>query len=177
MFRASNGFPARRCAGPRPHVEARADTRAGEVRRVTSPAPCFRSGGRKDLGGKLPKQAIGNLAGIEDARGEALLRELRDCSAFAALECGAEREFTLDGCGLAVVAMPNQDSRLELEIEEGTDAVVIRDGSDVLATGRLSNTQSPWAGARLDNGMSIESALPFMSDTIIDPMFHYVCGN
>jgi hypothetical protein len=120
---------------------------------------------------------VGNLAGIEGAKGEAVLRELQDCSAFAALECGTESEFILDGCGLSVVATPNQHSRLELVIEENTDAVAICDGGDVLATGSMKKIHNPWAGARLDNGMSIESALPFMSDTIINLIFHYACDN
>ncbi len=137
----------------------------------------LRAGSQQDVRQKVPKEVLRDLAGIEGAKGEAVLRELHDCAAFSALECIAEREFMLDGCGLSVIVTPNKYSRLELVIEEGTDAVAIYDGGDVLATGRLKSTQAPWAGSRLSNGMPIEGALPYMTDTIINLVFHYACDN
>lgn len=145
--------------------------------RILAEGARFRAGGRADPGWKLPKKVVGNLGGIEGAKGEAVLRELHDCSAFAALECAAEREFALDGSGLSVIVTPNEYSRLELTIEEDSDAVAISDGQEVLATGHLKKTQAPWAGTRLTNGMPIEGALPFMSDTVINLVFHYACDN
>ncbi len=126
---------------------------------------------------RLPEEEVENLAGIESAGGAEVLRELQDCSAFAALECCAEREFSLDGCGLSVIVTPNEYSRLELVVENGTNAVTIYDGQEGPVTGRLQKTPTPWSGTLLSNGAPIESALPFMTDTIINLIFHYACDN
>lgn len=132
---------------------------------------------QEDLGWRLPKGEARNLTGIENADGTQVLRELQDCSAFAALECLEEREFSLDGCGLSVIASLNEYSRLELVVQDGAGAVTVYDGQEVLVTGRLKKTHAPWTGTRLSNGAPIESALPFMSNTIINLIFHYACDN
>jgi hypothetical protein len=137
----------------------------------------LRASGQGDMCWRLPEKEVGNLAGIESAGGAEVLRELKDCSAFAALECCAEREFSLDGCGLSVIVTPNEYSRLELVVEDGTDAVSIYDGQEVLVTGGLKKTHTPWAGSLLSNEAPIESALPFMTDTVINLIFHYACDN
>jgi len=137
----------------------------------------IREGGKETSGWRHPKQPARELAGIESATGEAVLRELHECAAFSALECAAEREFELDGCGLSVIVTPNRYSRLELVVEDDTEAAVIYDGGDMLTTGRVKKPRIPWAGRLLSNGMPIESALPFMSDTIINLLFHYACDN
>jgi len=106
---------------------------------------------------------------------ETRIRPLEDIRQF--LAGMGETSLTLEGCRLSVIVTPNRYSRLELVMEDGAGGVAIHDGAEVLARGRMKTPHIPWAGARLSNGMPIESALPFMSHTIVNLMFHYACDN
>lgn len=80
----------------------------------------------------------------------------------------------LDGCDVVVATPPNPHARLVVTVEG--ERVTVTDEGKVLATAHLEE-RAAWRDETLSNGQPIEAALPGMSATIINILFHYSCHN
>lgn len=83
-------------------------------------------------------------------------------------------KFHFDGCGIKVMVMPNEYSRLQLT-RQG-DRVTVTDGDEILVTGYVPASLS-WAEGSLSNGLPMRTFLPVVSAEIVTVAFSLSCAN
>lgn len=87
---------------------------------------------------------------------------------------GGGVNFTFDGSGLKVMAIPNKYSRLECAVEG--EAVTVYDGDETIVTGKIPE-RFEWLDTKLSNGLPITTALPVMSSEVINLVMSLSCIN